>query len=46
MDEHTLKSFDVNTAGFLNYAWPFFNIIREMVESNLKSYFIKHDVIQ
>ena len=29
------KSYDVHTARFLKYAWPFYNITHERVKQNL-----------
>ena len=37
MAKHTLKSCGVNTARFLKYVWPFYNIIHERVKEQSHS---------
>ena len=44
MAKYTLKSCGVNTARFLKYVWPFYNIMHERVNSNKKT-FIRYTVL-
>ena len=38
MAKHTLKSCGVNTARFLKYVWPFYNIMHERVKYLILNY--------
>ena len=40
MTKHTLKSCGVNTARFLKYVWPFFNIMYKNVHGSFITHFL------
>ena len=42
MAKHTLKSCGVNTARFLKYVWPFYNIMNERVKGVKETFFVKN----